>query len=297
MRPYPNGRLLRRVCLLSPFVAMSFVASSIVHAQHRLMIPDPLEGEEKLEVVGFEGTLSVADLGFGFERVASSRYYFEEASSYAEGYLEINRPTGKIIQDVHRAKFDFELKVKPSRDFVNCFLVLQLFTKDGRELLLPHEIDDLMGGVPQTVSIEPNLAFGDLDRGIYYYYFFSEGEEIYYAPTQFSLGKKRQRPITMRDSGDCEPELRMVPETPLPERLVGLVSGEEVLVSIGVNDSGYSVDHFILSATNNAAARMATNLVKRARFTPGAENGFFVRKDMLLRVQFDSRGEYEFEVE
>lgn len=297
MHPFPNGRLLQPALLSSVLVMCFLVRTEPLHAQHRLMIPDPLNLEKRVEVVGFEGAYSVANLGFGFERVASQYYFFEDATGYSEGYLELNRPCGRILQNDARATFDFSVKVQPSRDFSNCFLVLQLFTKDGRELLLPHEIEDLQGGVPQTVSIEPKLAFEDLDRGIYYYYFFSEGEEIYYAPTQFSLGKKRQRPIALRESGSREPELKLVPETPVPDRLVSLVSGEEVLVSIGVNDSGYSVDHFILSTTNRAAARIATNLIKRARFNPGSEDGFFVRKDMLLRVHFDSKGRYRFDTE
>lgn len=273
--------------------SLSLLACACVplHAQHQLMIPNPFDLEAKLEVLDLDSALCLVDLGSGVERVSANSYFFEETSSYAEGFLEINRPIGHIIEDKQKMTFDFSAKVKPSRNYEDCFLVLQLFTQDGREYLLPFEIDDLEAGKAQWVHISPQLAFSDLNRGVYYYHFFSGGDEIYFAPTAFELGKKRQRPLALKNSGSREPELVASPKVSVPEKLSGIVSEQEVLLAVGVNDSGYSVDHTLLSEPNPTLRRAALDLVKKARFTPGSENGFYARKDLLLRVRFESSGQ------
>ncbi|EDY83685.1 hypothetical protein VDG1235_3312 [Verrucomicrobiia bacterium DG1235] len=266
-------------------------------AQHQLMTPSPFDVEKQLEVLDLEDSLCVVDFEYGVDCLAASSFFFEPAASYADGYLEINRPVGRILQGKKKVVFDFSVKLKPSRDYENCYVVLRLYTQDGREYLLPYEMEDLRAGRIQTVRIDPELAFDDLNRGVYYYHFFSGGEEIYFAPTRCQLGKKRQKPLPLDVSGDSEPGLERLPKSPLPESLVGLVSGEEALIALGVNDSGYSVDHVVLSATNALVGTTAMNLVKKARFTPGSEEGYYARKDLLLRVRFDARGQYRFEVE
>lgn len=259
-------------------------------AQHRLMVPNPFDPGAKLEVLALESGLCWVDLGSGVERVAANSYFFEEASSYAEGFLEINRPSGNIIEDRRKMTFEFNTKVKPSRDYEDCFLVLQLFTQDGREYLLPSEIDDLQAGKEQRVHISPQLAFRDLKRGVYRYHFFSAGDEIYFAPTAFELGKKRQRPLSLKNSGSREPQLVVAPVLLVPRDSPWVASEQEVLLAVGVNDSGYSVDHTLLSEPGPSLRRSALDLVKNARFTPGSEDGFFARKDLLLRVRFDASG-------
>lgn len=297
MRSYLKSCLSRRLSCLSLSAAAYFGASLPLAAQHRLMTPSPFDPVEHLEVLGLDESQCLVDLGFGVDRLVASCYFFEPAASYADGYLEINRPVGRILQEKRKAKFDFSVKVKASRDYENCFVVLQLYTQDGREYLLPYEVADLKAGETRTVSIDPELAYNDLNRGVYYYHFFSGGDEIYYAPTRFQLGKSNQRPLALKDSGDREPEVEQLPVAPLPENLIALLSGEEALVALGVNDSGYSVDHLLLSASNSSVGQMAINLVKNARFKPGSEEGFYARKDLLLRVRFDARGQYRFLVE
>ncbi|MBD5778722.1 hypothetical protein IEN85_04415 [Pelagicoccus sp. NFK12] len=257
------------------------------------MIPHPFDLQSKLEVLALDDSLSVVDLGMGVERVAAGSYFFEEATSYADGFLELNRPIGRIIDGKLKMTFEFNAKVKPSRDYTDCFVVLQLFAQDGREFLLPFEIDDLQAGKTQQVRIAPELAFTDLNRGIYHYHFFSGGNEIYSAPTSMVLGKKSQRPLPLRNSGSREPELVAAPKKPLPASVARMVSDEEVLVAVGVNDSGFSVDHTLLSEVNPSTAKLALDLVKQSRFNPGSENGFYARKDLLLKVRFDSRGGYQ----
>lgn len=282
----------RHSCVLA---AALFVAASVcvpLFSQHRLLVPSPFGEHERFEVLAFEGSLCVVDLGFAIERLASSRYVFEETAGYADGFIELNSPQGYILQDKRETRFEFSVKVRPSRDYEDCFVVLRLFAQDGRELLLPYEIEPLRAGKAQTVRMRPELAYGDLNRGVYYYHFFSGGEEIYYAPTQLELGKKRPRPLPLRQSGNRDPELEQSPSFEVPETLARLVSDSEALVALGVNDSGFSVDHLVLAASNPTAERVALDLVKNARFSPALEEGIYVRRDMLLRVRFDARGQY-----
>ncbi|MBK1876967.1 hypothetical protein [Pelagicoccus mobilis] len=289
----PAQQVFRRYILPTLLSLIGFPLS----AQHQLSIPNPVAAEEKLGVLALNDSLCVVDLGFGIESVASNAYYFEAADSYADGFLEINRPVGNVIREGRKATFDFSVKVRPSRNYTDCFVVLRLFTQDGREFLLPFEIDDLKEGKADIVRITPTLVYDDLNKGVYHYHFFSGGREIYYAPTQFQLGKKRLRPLALRGSGSREPEIDRIPDGGLPKELSYLVSGEEVLVAVGVNDNGYSVDHTVLSDSDPMAGQLALKLVKNARFKPGSENGFFARKDLLLRVQFDSRGHYQMRAE
>lgn len=292
--------LLYPVSLLSQQAVRRSLISAIVafivfplSAQHQLSIPSPFDPEEKVGVLAFDDSLCLVDLGFSIESLAARSYFFEKAECYADGFLEINRPVGNVIRDGRKATFDFGVKVMPSQSYEDCYIVLRLFTQDGREFLLPFEMDDLREGKAAHVRIDPELAFDDLDRGIYSYHFFSGGQEIYFAPTSLRLGKRTARPLALRGSGSREPELERVPEGLLPEGMSHLVSGEEVLVAVGVNDNGYSVDHTLLSEADPLVGRLALNVIKNARFKPGSENGFFARKDLLLRVRFDSRGRYQ----
>jgi len=266
-------------------------------AQHQLSIPNPFDPEEKLGVLSLEDSLCVVDLGFSIESVASASYFFDKADTFAEGYLEINRPVGNVIREGRKATFDFSVKVRPSRNYQDCFVVLRLFTQDRREFLLPFEIDDLKAGKADLVRIAPVLAYDDLNKGIYHYHFFSGGQEIYFAPTKLQLGKKRARPLALRGAGSREPKLDRVPSGELSKEISQFVSGEEVLLAVGVNDNGYSVDHTLLTETHPMVGQVALNLVKKARFRPGSENGFFARKDMLLRVLFDAHGGYHLSAE
>lgn len=286
----PNGLPSWRLLRLSFLASFAACLALVAFGQRQLMIPHPFDLESKLEVLALDDSLCVVDLGAGVERFAAGSYFFDEACSFADGFLEINRPSGRIIEGKTKVSFEFSAKVYPSRDYTNCFVVLQLYAQDGREFLLPFEIDDLRAGRAQAVTISPELAFTDLDRGIYRYHFFSSGNEIYYAPTTLELGKKRNRPLPLRNAGDREPELIMAPETQVPDSFAWMELGEEVLLAVGVNDSGYSVDHTLLSDANPSLGRLALDLVKKARFVPGSENGFYARKDLLLRVRFDSRG-------
>lgn len=261
------------------------------------MIPNPVDSQSKLEVWALEDSLCLVDPGYGLERVAATSYFFDDSNNYADGFLELNRPQGRIIEGKRKVTFEFSAKVQPSRDYSDCFVVLRLYTQDGREFLLPFEIDDLQAGKTQQVQIAPELAFTDLNRGIYHYHFFSGGSEIYSAPTSVALGKRRNHRLPSRNSGCSEPELVKAPQTPLPDSMTWMVSNEDVLVAVGVNDSGYSVDHTLLSDTNPSAGKLALNLVKQSRFRPGSEDGFYARKDLLLRVHFDSRGQYQLTVE
>ncbi|MDQ8185898.1 hypothetical protein [Pelagicoccus sp. SDUM812002] len=256
------------------------------------MIPNPFDLESKLEVLALDDALCVVDLGMGLDRVSAGSYFFDETTTFADGYIELNRPIGRIIEGDKKVNFEFTAKVRPSRDYTDCFVVLQLFAQDGREFLLPFEIDDLQAGKAQQVKISPELAFADLNRGIYHYHFFSGGDEIYFAPTSMTLGRRNHRPLPLRNAGSREPELVTAPQKPLPASMAWMVSDEEVLVAVGVNDSGFSVDHTLLSEANPSAARVALDLVKKSRFSPGSENGFYARKDLLLKVQFDSKGQY-----
>lgn len=293
MPSYPNETPFWRLFRLSASLALlpAFVFS--LTAQHRLTIPNPIDLESKLEVLALDDALCVVDFGAGVERVAAASYFFEESTTYADGFLELNRPTGHIIEGNKKLTFDFSAKVRPSRDYTDCFVVLQLHTQDGREFLLPFEIDDLKAGKAQQVRISPELAFTDLNRGIYQYHFFSGGNEIYFAPTSMALGKRSHRPLPLRNSGCREPELLKAPEKPLPASMAWMVSDEEVLVGVGVNDSGFSVDHTLLSEVNPSAAKLALDLVKQSRFRPGSEDGYYARKDLVLKVRFDSKGRYE----
>lgn len=297
MPSYPKELPFRRFFRLSFLLSLLVFSKLPLFGQHQLMTPSPFDAEEHLEVLALENSLCVVDLGFGPDQLAASHYFFEPAANYADGFLEINQPIGRILQGKRKVNFDFSVKVKPSKDYQSCFVVLRLFTQDGREFMLPYEVEDLEAGKTSVVQINPELGFDDLNRGIYYYHFFSGGEEIYYAPTQFQLGKKRQRPLALEDAGNREPELDTLPKSPLPESLVGLVSGEEALIAVGINDKGYGVDHLVLSSTNAYAGRTAMNLVKNARFKPGSIEGFYARKDLVLRVRFDARGQYRFAVE
>lgn len=293
----PKGsHVWRAIFRLLPLPIIVF-ASLPVLAQNRLSIPDPFDLEAKLDVLALEDSMCVVDTGYGTETIASSSYFFEPADSYADGYLEINRPVGNVIRDGPRATFDFNVKVQPSRNYRDCFVVLRLFTQDGREFLLPFEVSDLKAGKAKLIRITPRLAFDDLNRGIYDYHFFSGGEEIYYAPTKRHLGKKRVRPLALSGSGSREPQLDLLPQGLLPKDACHQVSGQEVLVAVGVNDNGYGIDHTVLSDSDPRAGRLALNLLKKARFQPGSENGFFARKDLLLRVRFDRRGRYLVEEE
>lgn len=292
MRFYPNGlpswRLFRFPLLLTLLCWLSGAAS----AQRQLMIPNPFDLESKLEVLALDGSTCVVDPASGVERVEAGAYFFDETDSYADGFIELNRPVGRILEGKQKMTFDFSAKVRPSRDYTDCFLVLQLFAQDGRSFLLPFEIGDLRAGKTQQVRIAPELAITDLNRGVYHYHFFSGGSEIYFAPTSMELGKKRPKPLPLRNSGDRDPELLRVAEGAIPASMAWLASDEEVLVAVGVNDSGYSVDHTLLSEANSSLARLALDLVKKARYIPGSENGFYARKDLLLRVRFSSRGRY-----
>lgn len=286
----PIGRVFR-LCTLAP-VLLVFLAS--MSAQRQLMVQCPSNPEKKAEVISLDESLCLVDLGYGVEGVAANAYFFEEAYSYAEGYLELNKPQGRILTGKKAARFDFSTTVKASRDYEDCFVVLRLYTQDGREFLLPYEIDDLRAGRPQKVHINPQLAFSDLDRGVYYYHFFSGGEEVYYAPTSIELGKKNNKPLALSRAGSCSPQVKNLPSGSVLESQVGLVSGEEALIALGVNDRGYSVGHVVLSESNSYVGKFAMNLVKKARFNPALENGYFVKSDLLLRVRFDSRGRFEF---
>lgn len=288
----PCRQVFRLVFVLGSFVFISLPSS----AQRQLLIPSPLDPTAKLEVLALQESLCLVDTGYSLESVAAQSFYFEDVASYAEGFLEINRPSGHVIKEKWGTTFDFSVKLKASRDYEDCFVVLRLYAQDGRELLLPFEIPDLRAGKAESIRINPELAFDDLGRGVYYYHFFSGGEEIYYAPTQLALGRKHKRPIAS-ESGSREPEIAELPQVDLPREVTPLVNGQEVLVAIGVNDSGYSVDHLVLSETRPSVGRFALNLVKNARFRPGAEGGFFARKDLLLRVSFDSHGQCQFRVE
>ncbi|MDQ8182384.1 hypothetical protein [Pelagicoccus sp. SDUM812005] len=293
MLSYPNELPFRRLFRFSFALALLVAAAASLSAQRQLMVPNPFDLESKLEVLAFEESLCVVDLGAGVERIAARSYFFESAASFADGYLELNRPVGRVVEGNKKVSFEFSAKVRPSRDYTDCFVVLQLFAQDGREFLLPFEIDDLQAGKAQQVRIAPELAITDLDRGIYHYHFFSGGNEIYFAPTSMALGKRNHRPLPLRNAGCREPELVAAPQQPLPASMAWMVSDEEVLVAVGVNDSGFSVDHTLLSETNPSAAKLALDLVKKSRFRPGSENGFYARKDLLLKVRFDSRGGYQ----
>ncbi len=297
MRSYPCGLPSRRLLRLSFLLALLYCVSSAAFSQSQLMIPNPFDLESKLEVLALDDSLCVVDFGYGVERVSAGSFFFDEANTYADGFLELNRPVGRILEGKKKVVFDFRAKVRPSRDYTDCFVVLQLFAQDGREFLLPFEIEDLRAGKAQQVRIAPELAFTDLNRGVYHYHFFSGGREIYFAPTSMELGKKHPRPLALRDSGSREPELVAAPESPVPASMAGMVSGEEVLVAVGVNDSGYSVDHTLLTEVNPSVGKLTLNLVKNSRFRPGSEDGFYARKDVLLRVRFDSRGRYRLSVE
>ncbi|MBC2606501.1 hypothetical protein [Pelagicoccus albus] len=254
------------------------------------MIPSPFDVEERLEVLALNNSHCVVDLGFSIESVVAGSYFFDEASSYADGFLEINRPIGHILQEGRTTRFDFTVKAKPSRDFTDCYVVLRLYAMDGREFLLPFEIPDLEAEKAASIRISPELAFDDLNRGVYHYHFFSGGEEIYFAPTEKKLGKRNGRLIPVREIQSREPEIERVASLEVPQSLASAVTGEEALIAIGVNDKGYSVDHTVLSETSPIVARVALRLIKNSRFKPGAEGGFFQRKDLLLRVRFDARG-------
>lgn len=292
MLSYSHETPFWRLFRLSALAAVTAASASLLSAQHRLMIPNPFDLESKVEVLALHDALCLVDLGMGVEHVAAGSYFFDETTAFADGYIELNRPVGHIIEGRKKVTFEFSAKVRPSRDYTDCFVVLQLYAQDGREFLLPFEIDDLKAGKAQQVKISPELAFTDLDRGIYHYHFFSGGKEIYFAPTSVALGKRSPRPLPMRNSGSREPELVTAPKKPLPASMVWAVSDEEVVVAVGVNDSGFSVDHTLLSEVSPSAAKMALDLVKQSRFRPGSENGFYARKDLLLKVEFDSNGRY-----
>ncbi len=293
----PLGLPLWQLCRFSFLLSLLCLLMASLSAQHRLMIPNPFDLESKLEVLALEDSRCMVDLGLGAEAVTAGSFFFDESSGYADGFLELNRPSGRILEGKKRVTFEFSARVQPSRNYTDCFVVLRLYTQDGREFLLPFEIDDLRAGQTQQVRIAPELAFTDLNRGIYHYHFFSGGNEIYSAPTSVALGKRRNHRLPSRNSGCSEPELVKAPQTPLPDSLTWMVSNEDVLVAVGVNDSGYSVDHTLLTDTNPSAGKLALNLVKQSRFRPGSEDGFYARKDLLLRVRFDSRGQYQLTVE
>ncbi|MDQ8204052.1 hypothetical protein [Pelagicoccus sp. SDUM812003] len=260
-------------------------------AQHRLMIPDPYAGEGRLDVYALEKSYCVVNSGYGMVPLESGRFFFEEADSFSEGYLEVNRPQGYVSEGKRSTRFVFSTKVKASRDYEDCYVVLRLFSQDGREFLLPYGIEDLKAGRVQRIEIDPQLGV-EINRGVYYYHFFSAGQEIYYALTQQELGKRRRAPIALNYHGSRAPALDRLPDADLPAEVRPSLAGCEALVALGVNDSGFSVDHLVLASTNPDAGQMAVNLLKRSRFKPAAESGHFVRGDLLVRVVFDSGGGY-----
>lgn len=291
---FASATSVSRLCLYL-FIAVGLFAPT-ARSQHRLSIADPYGASDRLNVLALEGSRSVVNSGYGVESVQAGRYFFDEGESYADGYLEINDPEGYVLKDDDRSRFQFSVRVKASQEYTDCFLVLRLYTQDGREYLLPYELEDLKPGKAQQLHVKPELGV-ELGRGIFYYHFFSQGEEIYYAMTRRDLAKRNPRKIALEVEGSRDPDIVSTPENPLPGELRSLVSGHEALIAVGVNDSGFSVDHLVVDAPDPTTSRLAMDIVKNARFTPATREGYYVRQDLLLRVSFDARGDYTLNLE
>lgn len=286
---------MRSLLFRAVFTGALLVAlSPALRAQHAFWIPYDASGSTMTKLVDFRDGRLVVDVGGSRETIVRPRYYIRDAFEFATGQVLANQPKATIYDADSYQEFEFRMLVKPDRDYDNVYAVIHLNTVEGQSVFLPQELNAMKAGRPQWLHFRGTLSL-KLDRGVFNVYLFSNGVELYQVPTDAKLKGKKQPPIPARSRGSQDPVVVVLPEKPLPRPLAAAVANGAATFSFMVADSGYGYDFRALDAASELVEAAALSLLKASRYIPGAEDGFFVAKPMVVRIDFDARGGYRFE--